>query len=658
MIADLVRRVRGVAKSIFTPRPRGGILQWARNGNIKLSTKESGDFPGNYDPDLNPLPTILFDVYESGKYHKAVFKKSSQSGVTLVCLILICWYVRYIARNFLYVIDSIDEMRRISKDRLQPMLRSCRALAGQVAEGGDNITNLTLSFKGLVGFLCGSNSIGVLANKSVGLAVNDETDTYKNRKAIELSAERGKKQSTFFQILLSKPENWGDTINQEYLSGTRHKPFYPCPHCGTMQNVPWKRVRYDHCKDLLGNWDYDRMSREMHFLCINDDCVKTPFADFAQREGGLDGVVTPEAKGGQIAEYWKPWMMKRREWRATNEGKDEFKPIPGVFSCEIDDVMSTFPTALWPVLAREEIAAQHDEEKLKTFKRGRLAQAWKPKSIEVGDSDIYDMTLPYLRGHCPVEPCIVLMASDVQEGVKKWVKVGFTKNGDCYVIDWGECLSFAELVKEADEPVTVDVWNADTPLDKRKNPVVYKGFVDEGNWQKDVRDFVVSTFLGYNAQGLPDYRFMSVWGQSLRGRNIRDMVWPTIGEKPNAIHNMMPIWAYRISDNSFKHELYNNRIAKHREIKAALAEGKTPPPVPRLFFPAKLERAFVLELCAEKFVYDIKERDWVWKEPTTKNDFGDALKYCFAEWYVLAPLFLAAPSPPPPTPNVPQGTST
>ena len=604
--------------------------------HIKLSAKESGDFPGPYDDGLNPLPTILFEVFESGRYNKAVFKKSSQSGVTMVVLILICYYVSYICRNFLYVIDSIGEVRRISTERLKPMLIDCPAVQGQIKEGGEGLDNLTLSFKGLTGYLCGSNSLGTLANKTVGLAVNDETDTYKAKGAVGLSADRGKKQSTFFHILLSKPENWEDTINQEWLKGSRHKFFFPCPHCGMMQNVQWESIKYDHCKDETGAWDWERMSHEMFLACLNAQCGGVPFAEFARSQGS--DIDPGDRKGGKISEDWKPWMLKRREARATNDGKDEFKPIPGVFSVEIDDLMSTFPAASWPVLAKEWIGAQTDEEELKKFKRGRLAKAWEQKAVKVADADIYQMTATYARGHCPVEPLVVLMASDVQKEVKKWVKVAFTQNGDCYVIDWGECLSFRELVTIADEPVIVDKWDDETPEALRVNPKVYKGLVDEGNWQKDVRDFVVSTFTGLNEQGVPDYRFMSCWGQAVRGRNLRDMVWPVIGEKPNAVHKGYPIWAYRFSDSNFKHDLYNQRIARFREIKAALKEGKEPPAIPRLFFPGQLEPAFVRELCAEKFVYSLKEKEWLWEEPKTANDFGDALKMNLVAWYIIAPL--------------------
>lgn len=624
-MSSLRQRINAVFKGIYCARPTLAVKDWARKF-ITLSGKESGDFPGAYDPDLNPLPTILFDVYQSGEYRKAVFKKSSQSGVTLVVLILICYYITYAARNFLYMIDSRDEMRRVSKERLQPMLKSCGAAAGKISENEDDLTNLTLSLKGLTGYLCGSNSEATYANKSVGLAVNDECDTYQKKNAVALTADRGKKQTAFFQILLSKPENWEDTITQEYLRGTRHRPFYLCPHCATRQTVEWENIRFGHCKDLIGDWDYERMPREIYLKCINPECVNPDFAQI------VDG------DKGRIMEGSKAVMLAGREWRQTNTGEDKWKPVPGVFSCEIDDLMSTFPTATWTDLAREWNDAQGDEVKLKAFVRGRLARGWKQKQIEVGDSDIYRMCAAYQRGHCPVEPRYVLMASDKQLNVYKWVKTAWTNNGDCYIIDWGECLSANELLYVADIPVIVDRWNADTPPEKRINPTVYKGLVDEGYMQDEVRDFIVSTCTGQNADGTFNYRFYSCWGQGgVHSRSLRDLVVPTHGDKPNAIHRGYPIYAYRFSDDNFKDQVYNKRFGEFKEIEAAIKAGLPAPAKPRVFFPAHLEPAFVRELCQEKFAWSEKNKRWEWLEPKDKNDFGDALKMNFVGFYILAP---------------------
>jgi hypothetical protein len=632
-------------REVFAPRPTQSLRDWAKE-NIKLSTKESGDFPGPYDPDLNPLPTDLWEIIQSRKYNRVIVKKSSQTGVTLVLLIYICYYVRYVCRNFLYVIDVRDEMRRISKERLKPMLRACKAVQGSISENEDDLANLTLSFKGLVGYLCGSNSLGELANKSVGLAIFDETDTYRNKAATAVGRERGKKQSNFISIELSKPENYEDNITQEWLKGSKHQHHFPCPHCGTVQTVEWERIMYSHCKDLLGAWDYNAMRTGIHLRCVNADCHTHSYGAYAQSQPLTERERLPAplgTSGGHIHECWKAWMIRRRTLLSTRTEADPIKAVPGIFSLQLDDLMSTFPTATWPVLVTEWLEAVEDpeEDKLKTFMRGRLARGWKQKSIEVQDNDIYQMVSPYRRGECPVPPAIVLMACDVQQVARKWVKRAYMTNGDSYVIDWGESLSFAALMEEADRPVRVLHWPEDTPLEQRVDPVVYKGIIDEGYIQKDVRDFVVSTYMGMDERSLPIYRFVSVWGQEgMRMRSARDLVWPRSGDPPNTTHNAWPLWCYRFSDDNFKDQLYNKTFGRFKELRDAEKAGVARPlGVARVHFPVEIQQdpGFVSELCAEKFGYNQKRRQWLWAEPKTKNDFGDAMKMNDVGWYVLAP---------------------
>jgi hypothetical protein len=158
---ELTARLGRVFKRVYKERPQGLIQDWGRI-NIELSSDESGDFPGPYDPDINPLPTVVFDAYQAKKYKKAVFKKSSQSGVTLAVLILICWYVTYECKNFLYILDSIDEMRRVSKTRLKPMLLRCKAAGERIPEDEDDLSNLTYNLLGSTGYL-GMGTLGTIS---------------------------------------------------------------------------------------------------------------------------------------------------------------------------------------------------------------------------------------------------------------------------------------------------------------------------------------------------------------------------------------------------------------------------------------------------------------------------------------------------------------
>lgn len=220
------------------------------------------------------------------------------------------------------------------------------------------------------------------------------------------------------------------------------------------------------------------------------------------------------------------------------------------------------------------------------------------------------------------------MASDVQEDVKKWVKVAFMPDGECFVVDYGACLSYDELLLEADKPVIIDDWG-DTPEEDRKDPVVFLGLIDEGHDQKGVRDFCQRS----------DDRFYPVKGRG--GIQVKDVV----EEKTNFTHNDEPIVVYFCSDDDFKAELYLMRIGKFHEIEKAHKAGQKHP-IPRLWFPRKPNPEFIAELCAEKREQVMKRGRlvWAWVDPTDPNDWGDALKYCFVDWYLIKEFFQNAPA--------------
>lgn len=625
--APIKKRVRSAMRSIFAPIPSGTIEGWASGketpdgrANVYLTEKESGDFAGPYDPTLNPLPTILFHVFRSGLYNTAVFLKSSQSGVTLACLVLIMWFVCFIRRNFLYVLDSLPEMERLSKERMIPMLLRCRAAEQVMAEVGE-LKTLTLALKHCVGYLTGAQSVGALSNKSVGLAIIDEVDAHpdspEKESARALAAERGKKQSTFFQVLLSKPIFWHGPITQEYLTGTRHHPFYPCPHCGTFQEVVFEQLRADHCRLEDGTWDYDLMMRDTWYECINKECAVR-----------------------RIEDKHKPWMLERRDWRQTNLGQDIYKPVPRKFSCKIDDLMSTFPTATWGHIMIEWAKSENDRVARRTFEAGRLARGEKREQVKVAADDIQRMRGTYQRGECPVMPDLVVMFVDVQKILLKWVKCGFTLDDTCYVIDYGETLTLADAYREADVKVKVlgvpeDQW-----------PVTYKGWIDEGHDQKVVRDFITSEMNRGPSRPtkfgmIPNYRFYSSWGQGqIHARQLKDLVTPRPDEKPNVTHNGFPLYAYRFSDDHFKDELYNLRIGGFSQYEKSIEDPENfsaPEFFRRTWFPENICDKFRSELTQEEWGWLEKEKKFGWKEPRNPNDFGDGVKGCLAEWYIAKP---------------------
>lgn len=617
MSVPVRQRVRSLFASIFRARPTQKILDWAE-ANVVLSTEESGDLPGPYSAASNPLPTLLWEIYESGEYDEAWFKKSSQSGVTLSVLVLIAWYTAFVRRNWMYVLDSREEMKKVSKARLQPLLRATKVVQGVMQAGEDAFTNLTLFFRGFVGYMAGAQSSGALANKSIGLGVCDELDTYveENEKAESHAAyqllDRLKKQANGFFIGLSKPRNFEDITNQEYLIGTRHKCFVPCPHCGEYQDLIWERVIYQHCKDAQGVIDLERVVNETFYQCVACD--------------------------QPIYDHHKPWMIERREWRRTNYGQDKWKPVPRKFSCELTDLYSTFPKASLGILAKEWVEAQTSIDKIKRFKRGRLALPWEERRASVKDSDLQALVAGYEQGHCPEVPDVVTACADRQADVFKCVKVAW-KPGTIdqgWIVDYYECGTFRDFLSWADKPVIVDNWGA-VPESARVDPVTLTGLVDEGFKTFQTRKLCLSTKLGEDEDGSPILRFWPSRGRG--GLQVRDIVWLVT----DTTEDNEKISVYHYSDDDYKSMLYEEAIAGRVKVLQAMHKGDVAlAPLMHCFSNPPAE--FLAELCQEQRGPAIRagKQVMIWKEPKGPNDFGDALKLNFISYYNLRPLLLAA----------------
>jgi len=306
----------------------------------------------------------------------------------------------------------------------------------------------------------------------------------------------------------------------------------------------------------------------------------------------------------------KPWMIKHRQWRQTNFGEDpEHRPKMRRCSIEITDLYSTFPKITWGKLAAKYSSyfgskgEIKDSEGVKEFFRDHLARPDRASSIRTDESIIYKMTGGYTRGECPIMPRRVVMGVDKQGDHWVWVKVAFNWEGDCWVIDWGRIINPAALIEEADRPVIVKRWPEHIAEADRINPIVSRGLVDNRYDQKVVRDFIVSSFLGYAPDGTPDYRFHACYGLARHtARNLKDIVSPGPRSKPNAFHNGFPIWNYALSVDNFDTEIHQNRFGRFKHVLKARNENKEPPPdIRRIHFPFDIDDAFVRAITRERF---------------------------------------------------------
>ncbi len=272
-------------QGFYTPRTLENAWQWGED-NIILRPEESQDFAGVWESTTTVYVRFMMEFvtgqfsenikflpgFEDCEWDEFIQMKSSQTGFTLAILIIIAYYAAVIRKNVLYSIDSREEARRISKSRLQPLLQDCPATRARISENEDDVSNLTLFLLGLVIYLIGSHSEGAFANKSCGLVVVDEADVHPEPmpgmpETIDLARDRLKASGGGKLILLSKPKTEASITAREHKGGTQHQCFVPCPHCNAFQVLVFERLRYDHCKDLAGEYDLQRVEAETFYEC-------------------------------------------------------------------------------------------------------------------------------------------------------------------------------------------------------------------------------------------------------------------------------------------------------------------------------------------------------------------------------------------------------
>jgi len=614
MIDALRQWLVGQMAGHYIPRPRENAWQWGEQ-NILLRPEESQDFSGPWDSSRTPYTRFMMEFvtgqfgenvkflpgFEDQQWDEFIQMKSSQTGFTLSVLIIIAYFVAVIRKNVLYSIDSRDEARRISKSRLQPLLQDCPATKARISEDEDDLSNLTLFLQGLVIYLIGSHSEGAFANKSCSLVIVDEADVHKRPEpgmpeTVDLARDRLKASGGGKLILLSKPKTEADVTSREFRSGTMHKGFVPCPHCGHMQELVMERVRYDHCKDLAGDYDLQRVLHETFYEC--EMCHQAIYEH-----------------------QHKPAMLEKMEIRQTNP-----RPQPGKLSCHISDLYSPFEKASWGRLAVEFIEAQKSVTKLIKFVTSRLGLPWRLQTSERTASDIMNLRAGYARGACPIQPFFSAIAADTQDDVKKWIRGCFARNGDLYVVDWGFTLSFEELNDLLADPIPTKVpigWKPSSGMDGIETVKPLVGIIDEGgHLTTEVRRFCLRS----------EGRW---WACKGRGRiqtkhTVSESIANVQGES---------LTVYHFNDDDFKKQLYVNRIGKAQRIRDGKERG------PTIYLPDDLDGEFIDELMSEKLT---KEKDRygftreIWKkDPGVPNDFGDALKELLVIWYVMEPWLVA-----------------
>lgn len=399
----------------FAPIPDVPIWQWAEGPPAPFILRKSPEptFRSGRTPWTRRGGDLLrHPWFEGRRIRRLGVKKSSQSGYTEnTVLNPIRWTAKHRPRNCIISLDSQKEVENV-RERLVPTLGDL----GQelFTDNKDDLRKFKLKLRGMDVWFDGSFSAGGFSNKYAPWVFNDEVDLYgevgDEGNTIQNYWSRTKQADDGFQVVLSKPAEEDGPIDSFHALGNQERWNIPCPHHGCHENQAWEwdRVEFQHCKDLGGYWDKERVLAETFYRCRK--C------------------------GEPIRDQQKQWMNDRGVWVPTAKGD------PEIITQHMSDLYSMLGGSTLGHLANEWIRAeQTDNRQLRmSFRQQRLGLAWGEKIEKVEEPDILKLRQGYRRGTIPQAGCALAIGMDIGLYTNtRWIVYAFNRAGEMWLVDWG-----------------------------------------------------------------------------------------------------------------------------------------------------------------------------------------------------------------------------
>jgi phage terminase large subunit GpA-like protein len=392
------------AYRLYIPPPTLTLSQWS--DEYAVISKEAAAFPGKFRTNFAEYQRGIMDAITDPNIETVVMQMCSQSGKSQIQMNAIGFYTHWEPSPMLFVHASLGEAEKFSKIRVAKMIRDTPVLreiypSPRSRDSGNTLLNKEF----LGGFLVmvGANAPAGLASMPIRVVFFDEVDRYEDSAGTEGDpVDLANKRTTTFwnrkKIMASTPGiKDSSRIEKSELASDQRRYFVPCPHCGEMQTMEWKRLRWK--TESAGLHDQPRVV-DYSYVCVN---------------------------GCEILERAKHEMVRRGEWRATSQshdGKTVGFHLNALYSPVVD----------WLDLIQEWIDAKGSLERRKTFINTRLAETWELKGTGADTHELEKRKENY-REMLPEGVLFLTAGVDTQDDRLECSLIGWGMNDERWVID-------------------------------------------------------------------------------------------------------------------------------------------------------------------------------------------------------------------------------
>ena len=400
----------------WRPEPHLTVSDWA--DEHRVLGNRAGNAPVHWRTETTPyLREIMDALGPRSPGRRVVFMKGSQLGGTEAGNNWLGYIMHHSPGPTLVLRPTVDEARRFSRQRLDPMITTTPVLRELVTdarsrEGGNSL--LIKEFVGGILLLTGSNSATGVKSMPIRWLFCDEIDEYPGDvdgqgDPIALAEKRttGPTYARRKVFLVSTPTVKGlSRIEHEFLNSDQRRYFVPCPHCGHMDWMRWENLRWEEGKP-----------QTVKLACT--------------------------ACGELIEERSKREMLARGQWRPTSESNGE---TLGFHLSSLYSPLGWFP---WSAAVAEFLAAKEDPQRLKNWVNQVLGETWEERGETVEPENLlaraerYEAEVPHGVG--------VLVASvDVQGDRLECAVKGYGASEESWLVAYSQFHG---------DPGREDVWH-------------------------------------------------------------------------------------------------------------------------------------------------------------------------------------------------------
>ena len=563
----------------WKPEPRLSVSDWA--DEHRVLGNRAGNAPVHWQTSVTPyLREIMDALGPRSPAKRVVFMKGSQLGGTEAGNNWLGFTMHHSPGPILVVRPTVDEARRFSRQRLDPMITTTPVLNDLVTDsrsrdGGNSL--LIKEFPGGVLFLTGSNSATGVKSMPIRWLFCDEIDEYPGDvdgqgDPIALAEKRttGPSYSRRKVFLVSTPTVKDlSRIEQEFLASDQRRFFVPCPHCGHFDWIRWENIRWDENKPETAA-----------LACVECSAL--------------------------IEERYKREMLAEGQWRPTSETSGE------TIGFHLSSLYSPLGWLPWSAAVAEFLDVKDNPMRLKNWVNSVLGEVWEERgdTVEPGSllarAERYEAEVPHGVG--------VLVASvDVQDDRLECAVKGYGAGEESWLIAFSQFHG---------DPGREDVW---MDLDR----FLKQKFTHEGGQKVGLSCVAIDSGGHYTEQ---TYRFCharaarrvyAVRGGSERGK-------PVVGRPTN--------------NNRYRTKLFTLCVDTAKETVYSRLRIQSPGPgychLPEWIDQEYVDQ-LTAEKALRKWV---KNRGVVreWVKTRERNEALDLEVYCLAALYILGQVVVKA----------------